>query len=90
MRVYDFNDNYFEIIDSEEKAYWLGFLLADGCVSTTHGNRVILQISSKDEEHLKKFKASVCCKKPINFDKRGFVGITLCSSKMIKDLGRFG
>jgi len=28
------NHSYFNKIDSEEKAYWLGFLMADGCVST--------------------------------------------------------
>lgn len=26
-------ERYFEIIDTENKAYWLGFLYADGCVS---------------------------------------------------------
>ena len=26
------NENYFDNIDSEEKAYLLGFFLADGCV----------------------------------------------------------
>ena len=31
-RKYNVNDNYFNKIDNEEKAYWLGFLLADGCI----------------------------------------------------------
>ena len=27
-----FNENYFETIDCEYKTYWLGFLMADGCI----------------------------------------------------------
>lgn len=27
------NENFFDIIDNEEKAYFLGLLLADGCIS---------------------------------------------------------
>lgn len=31
-RRYHVNDHIFDSIDTEEKAYWLGFLYADGCV----------------------------------------------------------
>ena len=31
--MYKINDRYFEIIDNPNKAYWLGFIAADGCVS---------------------------------------------------------
>ena len=49
--------SYFNIIDSEEKAYWLGFLFADGCVRETKtGSQVVLKLSIKDENHLIKFK----------------------------------
>jgi len=33
--TYKFNENYFDTIDTEHKAYWLGFLYADGCVKST-------------------------------------------------------
>ena len=29
-----FDVHYFQTIDSEEKAYWLGFLTADGCITS--------------------------------------------------------
>lgn len=45
----------FSQIDTEEKAYWLGFLYADGAISKN--NRVLeLSLKISDIEHLKKFK----------------------------------
>ena len=56
-RRYNVNHEYFKIIDSEEKAYWLGFLYADGCVrKSKSGSQVVLKLSTKDEGHLIKFK----------------------------------
>lgn len=49
-----FNINIFDIIDSEEKAYWLGFLYADGYVSPRN-NQVELSLKSGDYPHLVKF-----------------------------------
>ncbi|KKN34071.1 hypothetical protein LCGC14_0797420 [marine sediment metagenome] len=31
-RIYEIDETYFETINTEHKAYWLGFLYADGCV----------------------------------------------------------
>ena len=31
-RMGNFNERYFDQIESEAKAYWLGFIFADGCV----------------------------------------------------------
>ena len=42
----------FKTINSKDKAYWLGFISADGCVSR---NRIQFCISTKDEDHLNKF-----------------------------------
>jgi hypothetical protein len=54
------NDSIFEIIDTEEKAYWLGFLYADGNVYIRNEknrmvNRLELSLAEKDVEHLKKY-----------------------------------
>jgi predicted transcriptional regulator len=48
------NSDFFDKIDTEEKAYWLGFLLADG---NLHKNRRYIRIDlcTSDKEHLKKF-----------------------------------
>lgn len=50
---YTINQHIFDIIDSEEKAYWLGFLYADGNVSKT--NRIRLSLAEMDYEILEKF-----------------------------------
>ena len=53
-----FNANYdiFETIDTQEKAYWLGFIAADGCnYERKHNASVILNIHQRDRKHLEKF-----------------------------------
>jgi hypothetical protein len=59
-RRYNVNHFYFEIIDSEEKAYWLGFLFADGYIRERKtGNSLEMKLSVKDKEHLLLFKNSI-------------------------------
>lgn len=45
------NETFFQVIDSEQKAYWLGFIVADGNLSK---NETVMQIqqSRKDRDHL--------------------------------------
>lgn len=50
-----FNEHVFNVIDTEEKAYWLGFMYADGYIMAKT-NTVGLTLSKKDLEHLLKFK----------------------------------
>lgn len=50
--------NYFENIDSEEKAYWLGFLYADGCVSKDL-KTICLDLNIVDKSHIYKFAMAI-------------------------------
>lgn len=53
--IYD--DKIFEIIDTEEKAYWLGFLMADGYITVTDRNAELgIELNIKDKRHLFKFQ----------------------------------
>ena len=55
--VYKADYRKFENIDTPEKAYWLGFIAADGCVFTRKENATIkIAIHQKDREHLEKFQ----------------------------------
>lgn len=49
------NSDIFACIDTKEKAYWLGFLYADGCVLGST-NTLRISLKTADEEHLIKFK----------------------------------
>ena len=49
------NENIFDNIDSEEKAYWLGFLFADGNISQKN-YYVSVNLSIKDKSHLEKLR----------------------------------
>lgn len=53
------NRDIFQNIDSPEKAYWLGFILADGCIHIQNLERMnghfSIDISGEDVEHLYKF-----------------------------------
>lgn len=55
-----FNETVFDNIDTEEKAYWLGFIFADGYISSLkakYRNVFELSLSIKDLEHIKKFNS---------------------------------
>ena len=49
--ILKFDINYFDNINSFKKAYWLGFLSADGSLKN---NKV--QICLSDKDHIEKFK----------------------------------
>lgn len=56
------NYNFFDKIDTEEKAYWLGFLTADGWISKNEKNNsgvVGIELQYGDIDHLKKFNKSL-------------------------------
>jgi len=62
-RLYQVNHNAFDKIDCEEKAYWYGFLFADGCVS--RNKTLSIELSPRDRNHLYKLKEFLMCESPI-------------------------
>lgn len=67
---YSFNENFFETIDSEEKAYWLGFIAADGCVHiNSYVKKFSLALAAKDKDHLELFIKSINATHPLRLRK---------------------
>ena len=50
------NSNYFEAIDSRDKAYWLGIMYSDGCVCKRKEEKYSISLEMIDKEHIEKFK----------------------------------
>ncbi len=88
-KKYNFNENFFEKIDTEEKAYFLGFLYADGNVSQQ--NHIIIQLHNKDEDIIYKFlKAINSNHSPKLILPRNHIRVGLCSKKVSNDLIKLG
>lgn len=67
---YVYEHDYFKYIDNEEKAYWLGFFYADGCVSVnreTNSGECCIKLYAGDHNHLRKFNNSIKGNVPIEF-----------------------
>lgn len=52
--------DYFECVDTPQKAYWLGFITADGCIVASarkpEGDRLSVKLAIRDHDHLVKLK----------------------------------
>ena len=103
--MYSLNKYYFKEINSKEKAYWLGFLYADGCVLEYKNPKsgklkamgLQISLSSKDEEHLRSFLSALDSEAPLRLtfakigEKKYSVSkVTLCCTDLCRDLIRVG
>jgi DNA-binding transcriptional regulator WhiA len=77
----------FHVIDTEDKAYWLGFLYADGYISKY--NQIEVSLSLEDIDHLKKLKKFVNTNTNIITDKYR-CRLLFCSKEMVSDLAILG
>lgn len=69
--------NYFDTIDTEHKAYILGYIIADGCISVepkkrngeiySYNKRLTFTVSIDDEEIIKEIQKEISPKTPIYY-----------------------
>jgi len=94
--TYHYNSDCFSSIDTEEKAYWLGFIAADGCVSVQPRRKVLsIAVAAQDQAHLRKIESflgmDVYVKLSRSLGKRqDYVRISMYSSKVVDDLVGLG
>lgn len=70
-KEYEVDSNFFKTIDTEEKAYILGFICADGHIEV-HNPRITIELKDSDYHHLEKIRDAMHSTHPI---KRGITGI---------------
>jgi len=88
---YKLDEDFFEVLDTEAKAYWFGFILADGSVRVLKngGHQLYVELQSQDRNHLQKFLDAINSNHLI-FDRQrrglnhSFIRIN--SKKMVNDL----
>lgn len=101
-RVHNLNEDFFEVIDTEEKAYWLGFIMADGCVTRSsklynQANRLSFNLSAIDRPHLEKFVKVINSSAKITdvtpkgtYSNNPISRLSINSVKLCSDLAKYG
>lgn len=99
------NSNYFSNIDTAEKAYWLGFISADGSIRMTKNKyggttyRLWIKLKGSDVEHLQKFLVAIGSSSTVKHIKTQAVAggpwfdqvyISISSKRIVLDLVRIG
>lgn len=97
-RKYHCDESFFHVIDTEAKAYWLGFIYGDGCVaysdkSCTAPNRLQINLSSRDRCQLEDFNHDISGDFPItdyipkgSYAQNPMSRLNINSIEMCKDL----
>lgn len=88
----DFNlkKDYFSEIDTDEKAYWLGFLLADGYIDKKYES-LEFTLKESDLYIIEKFKETLCSEAKIQYRKKQKAyRIIITSVDICRDLKKHG
>jgi hypothetical protein len=97
-RTYGLDDSFFDVIDTEAKAYWLGFINADGCVQAGpvgvagwQRHHLSVKLKESDAGHLRKLKADLAAESPVHPVPLGRgTEIVLSSKHLVESLIRLG
>ena len=83
--------DYFRIIDSQEKAYWFGFLCADGCIAGDLKS-INLDLHIRDIDHIYKFLTAIesTAQVKVHGDKSQYARVRVCCKEMAVDLSNLG
>lgn len=103
---YEYDHSFFKDIQTEAQAYWCGFIMADGCVSTNeeiNSCEICIKLQAGDADHLRKFNKSIKGNVPVTLFDDWIVRpgeteetishqcqIRLYSQEMFHDLEKYG
>lgn len=82
LKQYEIESSFFRSINTPEKAYWLGFLAADG---TLYENAIRLTLAIRDRTHVERFKERLGYSGPLKILAR-FASIVISVKDMANDL----
>lgn len=88
--MYELDLDYFDKINDSNKAYWLGFISADGNV---YKNKFSIELSEKDEKHLEKLKNDLKTNRPLYHrcrNNKQYVSIEISNKHFVDNLKRHG
>ncbi len=94
MKKKKYNENYFQVIDSEDRAYFLGLIYADGCIINDSKNfryRLVLKLHTKDKHILEEFINCIGGEMSVWINgQRDMCEIGFSGKKIISDLESIG
>lgn len=90
--IYSRCDDYFNAINSHEKAQVLGFIAADGCITESQtGQRALtVTLHKTDTDYLEHIKNSLKYSGPIRMSRGVYPSLSITSSLYFNDLVRLG
>ena len=101
LRTYSIDETYFDEIDTEDKAYFLGWMYSDGCNSTYDNkgkNRynIVVQLQKRDREILDAFLSYMKSTAPLAYvapreeNEQGYYRMSIYNKRMSQMLEKHG
>lgn len=97
VKKYKYNEMFFNKIDTEEKAYWLGFIAADGNVINKPQCTLHIGLNAIDANHLNKFITAIDSNAPVKttkyYSKNKLLNLSridIHNKQIVYDLSKYG
>ena len=86
-RKYSVDETFFEKINSPEKAYWFGFIAADGNITKA---TLSIKLSEKDKQHISDFIKRIKYTGPSFMFRENYRSVSIGRRKIVEDLKSLG
>ena len=87
MKLYDLKEDYFDIINTNNKAYWLGLLLSDGTIYKNNSSYTLgLTLLNEDSYLLSLLLNEINSDSKINIINNKYSNIKICNKRICESL----